>query len=75
MPFLQLRHLHGPYLPAGRCRGDTRVFPERLRVITGRVSKEGVGSLAVVRNVFVSSGVGLCGFLVRACLSPTLDPP
>ena len=35
-----------PYLPAGRCRGDTRVFPEWHRVITGRLSKEEVGSVA-----------------------------
>ena len=33
-----------PYLPAGRCHGDTRVFPGRHRVITGRLSKGGVGA-------------------------------
>ena|GEM_PF-2912717 len=35
-----------PYLPAGRCHGDTRDFPGRHRVITGRLSKEEVGSVA-----------------------------
>ena len=40
-------HSLGPYRPTGRCRGDTRVFPERLRVITGRLGKEEVWSLAV----------------------------
>ena len=32
--------LHRPYLPAGRCHGDTRDFPGRRRVITGLLSKE-----------------------------------
>ena len=39
-----------PCLPAGRCRGDTRVFPEWLRVITGRVSKEGDGAQVCSRR-------------------------
>ena len=36
-----------PYLPAGRCRGDTRVFPGWLRVITGRLSKEEAGKVTL----------------------------
>ena len=45
---MSVHYLLGPYLAAGRCRGDTRVFPGRHRVITGRLSKEEVGSLDVV---------------------------
>ena len=53
-PFLTLikaavyvSYLLRPYLPAGRCRGDTRVFPEWLRVITGRLSKEEEGRVTL----------------------------